>query len=386
MPSISLRLPEKTGKMRAMVLNIVFYAPLKPPGHPVPSGDRKMARQLIAALDAGGHRVIIASEFRMYASAPHDADIIARARREAETIIARWERGGGAPADLWFSYHPYYKAPDVIGPIICRHFGMAYVTAEASYAGKRDADEWRHSQALVVDALRLARLNLCFTPGDAEGVERVAGAGRVAMLAPFIDNMPAGPAVGRTPHTPLRLVTVAMMRPGVKVESYRFLAAALARLSDLDWHLSVAGGGPSMPEVRQAFSGLERGRVSFAGELEPEAVKALVADSDLYVWPGFGEAYGLAYLEAQAAGLPVVALHTHGVPSVVRHSETGFLVSNAEPDAFAAAIASIAGDPALYRRLSGTARRFVAEERSLASAAKVLADHLLPLAAPETVP
>ena len=366
--------------MPIMPMDVAFYAPLKPPGHPVPSGDRKMARQLVAALEASGHRVKTASELRMYSTLPHDAVTIERARREAETIIARWEHEDGAPADLWFSYHPYYKAPDIIGPIVCRHFGIAYVTAEASYAGKRDRDQWRDSQALVIDGIRLAGVNFCFTLDDAEGLACIVDKTHIAMLAPFID---VGTTTMPRPHTlrdPLRLVSVAMMRPGVKVDSYRFLAATLARLDAIDWRLRVAGAGPSMPEVRQAFAGLGEHRVNFLGELEPPAVRGLLEESDIFVWPGFGEAYGLSYLEAQAAGLPAVALATHGVPSVVRHGKTGLLVREADPDAFAAAVARIAGDPALYAQMSGAARRFVVEERSLAAAAGTLERYLAPLA------
>ncbi len=368
-----------------MTMTIAFYAPLKPPHHPIPSGDRTMARQLIAALEAGGHRVEVASALRMYRHMPHESNDFEAARQEAQSIIAAWERQGARPADLWFSYHPYYKAPDVIGPIVSRHFGIPYVTAEASHAGKRDRDEWRRSQAAVADAVRLASLNFCFTADDAEGIARIAGAGRVAMLAPFIETAPAGPVAARRMHAPLRLVTVAMMRPGVKVRSYRFLAAALDGLDWLDWRLRVAGDGPAMAEVRQAFCGFDEGCVEFLGELTHEAVAALIDDSDLFVWPGFGEAYGLSYLEAQGAGLPAVGLATHGVPSVIRHGETGLLVSEAAPEAYAAAIARIARDPAFYERLSAAARRFVAEERSLAAAAKVLAQHLAPLMARETV-
>jgi glycosyltransferase involved in cell wall biosynthesis len=367
-------------------MNIAFYAPLKPPGHPIPSGDRKMARQLVTALEAAGHAVEVASELRMYTSTPHADDFIAQARREAAAIIARWERQGGPAGDLWFTYHPYYKAPDVIGPIICRHFGIAYVTAEASYAGKRDKDAWRASQSLVIDGIRLARANFCFTPGDAEGLARVADGERIVMLAPFIETGGGDASRREAPHGPVRLICVAMMRPGVKVQSYRFLAAALARLQAFDWHLTVIGGGPSMADVRRAFAGFGRDRIRFAGEIEPEAVKPLLASSDIFVWPGFGEAYGLAYLEAQAAGLPAVGLHTHGVPSVVRHGETGLLVRDAEPDAFAAAIARLARDPTLYRKLSRAARRFVVEERSMQAAATVLERHLAPLAARSTLP
>ena len=62
----------------------------------------------------------------------------------------------------------------------------------------------------------------------------------------------------------------------------------------------------------------------------------------LYVWPGCGEAYGLAYLEAQAAGLPVVAQDIAGVPDVVRDGETGVLTPAGDAAAFADAIATLA--------------------------------------------
>ena len=49
-------------------MRIAFYAPLKSPDHPVPSGDRQMARLLVAALRHAGHDVEIASELRSYAA------------------------------------------------------------------------------------------------------------------------------------------------------------------------------------------------------------------------------------------------------------------------------------------------------------------------------
>src|SRR3990172_8095375 len=45
-------------------MRIAFYAPLKPPDHPVPSGDRRMARLLMTALRHAGHEVDLASRLR----------------------------------------------------------------------------------------------------------------------------------------------------------------------------------------------------------------------------------------------------------------------------------------------------------------------------------
>src|SRR4029078_7831636 len=91
-------------------MKIAFYAPLKPPDHPVPSGDREMANLLIRALEGGGHHVEVASKLRAFVQRP-DADAIARLEAEAGLEVARLDaewRAGEVP-DLWFCYHPYYK-------------------------------------------------------------------------------------------------------------------------------------------------------------------------------------------------------------------------------------------------------------------------------------
>ncbi|MCY1251314.1 D-inositol-3-phosphate glycosyltransferase [compost metagenome] len=90
------------------------------------------------------------------------------------------------------------------------------------------------------------------------------------------------------------------------------------------------------------------------------------------MWPGCGEAYGLAYLEAQAAGLPVVAQRTAGVPEVVRDGETGLLTRDGDIGAYAAAMRDLIEDPAGRKRLGAAARRFVHEERSFPAAARRL--------------
>ena len=51
-------------------MRIGFYAPLKAPDHPVPSGDRQMARHLMAALGAAGHGVELVSRLRSFAPRP----------------------------------------------------------------------------------------------------------------------------------------------------------------------------------------------------------------------------------------------------------------------------------------------------------------------------
>jgi len=355
-------------------MRIAFYAPLKAPDHPVPSGDRQMARLLIEALEYAGHTVELASSLRAFCATPdpaHYEALAIEAATEAERIQRSWQDIG--EPDLWFTYHPYYKAPDLIGPKLAGGAGIPYVTAEASYSVRRNVGVWKDTQARIVDMVRHAAVNLCFTERDMLGLMYAAPNARLERFMPFIK--PAifpKKASGGAP----RLITVAMMRPGDKLESYRMLAAALARLGDLPWEITVIGDGPAAPEVRRLFEPIQLDRIHWAGQVAPHNVPSLLARSDVYVWPGFGEAYGLSYLEAQAAALPVVAQRVAGVPEAVRDGETAILTEPGDVDAFSNAIARLLVDEGLRHRLGEQGREFVTGERSLEAASRRL-DRLL---------
>ena len=135
------------------------------------------------------------------------------------------------------------------------------------------------------------------------------------------------------------------------------------------WTIAIVGDGPCRQEVVSQFARLDPARIDWLGERQPSEMPQLYASGALYAWPGFGEAYGLAYLEAQAAGLPVVAQDIEGVPGVVRNGSTGILTPPGDAAAFADAIARLLDDAALRRSMSQAARSFVLEERSLEMAA-----------------
>src|SRR3954466_5497373 len=102
----------------------------------------------------------------------------------------------------------------------------------------------------------------------------------------------------------------------------------------------------------------------------PGAFPRRLARGAVYLWPGFGEAYGLAYLEAQAAGLPVVAQAVAGVPAVVEADVTGLLTPDGDMKAYAQAFAGLLEAGGGRDAIASAARRFVIGERSLAGAAK----------------
>ncbi len=365
-------------------MRIAFYAPLKPPDHPVPSGDRQMAWLLIAALRAGGHAVEIASRFRTFVPVPDpelQSAVETNARAEAASIADLW-RGEAPRPDLWFTYHAYYKAPDFLGPRLAMDFGLPYATAEASHAPKRQHGPWAGWHGANEAAIRAGASHFCFTDADREGLEQLVGtACRIVALPPFIDAAPFGAAAAAARHGErVELVTIAMMRPGAKSRSYLFLAQALARLPPAaSWRLTVIGDGPARDDVHAMFAGWPADRIVWHGELGHAEIASALGRADVFAWPGYDEAYGMSYLEAGAAGLPVVAMRSGGIPSVVRHGVTGILSPEGDLDEYTAALATLIENRTTRRRLGSAARRFVTEERTVARAGAILSDGLASL-------
>ena len=337
-----------------------------------------MARALMSALTAGGHRVELASTLRSFLPAP-DADrqaaIEQAATREVEALTGRWQ--SAARPDLWFTYHPFYKAPDFLGPRLAARFGLPYVTAEASHAPRRAAGPWAAWHAATEAAIHAGAAHFFFTDQDRAGLVPLVEPERLRPLPPFIAAPCYDGPPRRSGESPVELVTVAMMRPGAKICSYQLLAQALSRLTATPpWRLTVIGDGPARAEVHALFADLPMDRIVWRGQLSGDVTAAALAEADLYVWPGIDEAYGMAYLEAGAAALPSLAMRSGGVASVVIDGETGLLVDDGDLAAYVAALARLIADGELRRRLGAAAHRFVREERTIARAAAILSDGL----------
>ncbi|MBB5700784.1 glycosyltransferase involved in cell wall biosynthesis [Ochrobactrum daejeonense] len=325
-----------------------------------------MGSLLMRAIEMSGNEIEIISHFRSFHRQQNDfLSLIKDAKIEKKTIIEKFKNG--FLPDAWFSYHVYYKSPDLIGPSICRYLNIPYITAESSYAASRDRSGWDAEQRRVKIAIRMAQLNIHFTQRDLAGLRSVAPEAHYAALPPFID---AG-IYWRTPaFNPTRLVTTAMMRKGDKLASYRMLADALSQINNRDWTLSIIGDGPERPGIEALFSHFPEKRIDWLGQKNKEEIAEILSEGGLYVWPGNGEAYGMAYLEAQAAGLPVIAQRTAGVPEVVINGRTGLLTPEGNTIAYADAIKYLLDNPGEASRLGRAARCFVHSERSLEETAK----------------
>jgi L-malate glycosyltransferase len=107
--------------------------------------------------------------------------------------------------------------------------------------------------------------------------------------------------------------------------------------------LILVGDGPEREAVARLAAALGvTGQVAFLGE-QLQMARFLV-QADLFLLPSEQESFGLAALEALASGVPVVATNVGGLPEVVRHGETGWLVPVRDPPALATAVLKLLAD------------------------------------------
>lgn len=363
-------------------MQVAFYAPLKPVDHPVPSGDRLIARMLCEALGVAGAKVDIASRLR---SRVADGNILKQVRlaelgtKLAGRYLRQVQSGLRARPDVWFTYHLYYKAPDLIGPIVAAALDIPYVVAEASFAPKRAGGPWAQSHQAVKTALQHADAVFSLNRSDMECLRDVCDPDILHFLPPFtrVENWAVESRPEITPGK-VKLVTTAMMREGDKFRSYQMLAKSLGQLM-LDginnWHLTVIGDGPARLQVETLFdeAGLGTGHVTFAGLCVPDETRNILAGADLFVWPAINEAFGMALLEAQASGLPVLAGDVGGVSGIVSPGVTGWLVPVGDIDAFTDRLKScITTDINVLRNFGQAGASKAIQHHAMASAADML--------------
>lgn len=100
--------------------------------------------------------------------------------------------------------------------------------------------------------------------------------------------------------------------------------------------------------------------ITFHAPVAEDALFALFAEHDIYLFPSLYEPFSLTLIHALAAGIPTVASDVGGNPEIVRDRETGLLFRKSDPAALAQAIGTLAGDPQLRARIALDGRRTAA--------------------------
>jgi len=155
---------------------------------------------------------------------------------------------------------------------------------------------------------------------------------------------------------PLRFVSVANLQEGKGLE---IALEALSRLDQegvRDWSFEVIGDGPGRASLREQSMRLQlEGRVAFVGAKPQDYVFRRLLDSDVFVLPSYREAFGIAYLEAMACGLPVIGVKGQGPAAFIENGVSGFLVAPNDAGAVADCLQSIVADPDQARAVGARA-------------------------------
>ncbi len=162
---------------------------------------------------------------------------------------------------------------------------------------------------------------------------------------------------------PLRMLMAGIYFPHRRFED-GIRALALLRERGIEATLTIVGrshaADPYVLRVRALITqlGLES-QVTLRGEVTEEELHALHSAADAFVFASHLQSWGIAVFEAMASGTPVVVSRSAGASEVLTHGQTALLVKPLSPVQIADAAEALAGDPALYGRLSAQGRAFV---------------------------
>ena len=161
----------------------------------------------------------------------------------------------------------------------------------------------------------------------------------------------------------LRIITVGRQ---IEFKGFHHLIGACALLEErgVDYRVTLIGEGPWQDRLKTLAA--EKGvaeKLTFAGVRSQDSVKACLQNSDVFCLPciidgkGASDILPTVITEAMGCSLPVVSTRLVGVPEMVVHEETGLLVEPGDETGLAAALATLAGDRELARRLGRAGRR-----------------------------
>jgi glycosyltransferase involved in cell wall biosynthesis len=364
-------------------MRISFYAPFKPLGHKDPSGDLVIGTGLYQYLKKQGHSVEIASSLRsrwIY----WKPWLIPRVLIERRRLTRRCRLNN---IDLWFTYHTYYKGPDLLGPSVASYAKIPYVIFQGVYSTKRKKKiKTRPGFVLNTKALLAARHVFTNKRGDYTNLIRLLPDKRVTYVAPgiypeeFRFDQEARRVLRRewqVGDTPV-LLSAAMFRADVKTESLTWLMESCGRVmqNGRSFYLVIAGDGKEKPRLQNLAETFLPGRVRFVGKVPREKMYRFYSAGDIFVYPGIGESLGMVFLEAQSCSLPVVAFDNAGVPEVVKNQVTGLLRPKHAFEPYAEAVDRLLISRDLRLKMGQAARAYICKEHDLAKNYRIVDDVL----------
>jgi glycosyltransferase involved in cell wall biosynthesis len=335
-------------------MKIAFCTPFKPLTHPRISGDVTIAKDLAYFFQEQGHDVwnVPHISTRNIWKKPYTWGQAYTTMQQVETALLSAEK-----PDIWFTYHSYYKAPDILGTLAARR-NIPYIIFAPSHAPKRKKP-WstKAGYYLNKDALQNASHIFANKHRDIECLEQVVPPENITFIPPGIRTTAfvrdeSERTRNRTKwkaNNAVVVLTVAMLRKGTKAEGVEHVIRSCHALATEGHNISlvIAGDGEMRAQLESLAQNLLPEKHHFLGVVPTQQLPQLYSSCDIFAFPGINEGLGMVYLEAQSCGLPVVAWDHDGAPQVVNDNVTGIITPSYDMEAFTQAIGKLAASPAL---------------------------------------
>ncbi len=127
--------------------------------------------------------------------------------------------------------------------------------------------------------------------------------------------------------------------------------------------LRILGTGPLKDHLMQVSDQLNlKGRVKFEGFVDHKDMPPFLHQADIFIRPSLSEGMGNSFIEAMAAGLPVIATPVGGIPDFLKDGETGLFVEPKSPRLIAFQVQKLISDRVLRDKIVINAKRMVREK------------------------
>lgn len=300
-----------------------------------------------------------------------------RGRRLGQALVLARE----LPPGIRHLHVHYLHTPASVGRYAALLLGLPF-SLSAHAKDVWTIPDWEKREKLVDAAwtVTCSRMNL-------DHLRALAPAAEIALAYHGLDlgrfpapARPPGPD-GTDPAQPVRILAVAR---AVEKKGLDVLLEALALLPpELHWRFEHVGGGELVQRLKARAERLGLGgRVSWLGSATRDDVLAALRRADLFCLPARvahdGDRDGVpnVIMEAMTQELPVVATSVAAIPEIVAEGVTGLLVPPDDPPALARALAALARQPPLRRRLGTAGRQRVVESFGMDRGLAVLASRL----------
>lgn len=334
-------------------MRIVLSRPAESENDPYPFGDSRVAELMVAALRLAGHDVEAITTTEPGSGRPIDI--------ETARVVADLTSSGPRP-DVWISSQIDDFSGEGMGRAVSTALDIPHILLQPRIYQSADAAGGKSTiplQAIAAADATFAMSN-AYAAKIAEALPDYGD--RLIVLSPFIDFDAVVPAIEnrQTSRTLLALrhqlptdvpwlIAAGPLATNDDLDSFRLLAQAMTPLSNLKWYLIIVGAGSRGAEVAPLFGRMPVRCQRLLTVRTQAELLTLLACGDLFIWPSNDERLPLPAIEAQAAGLPVVAGKTAAMQDVVDDGRTGMLIKPGNAPSLSNAIRFLLSRPEFRR-------------------------------------